>query len=91
MERNPERDVALAFKMFVRAGFAWKNSEKLLTKYIIHNIMWSLEKVNINVVVLKKKLRFYLIVLDLFLACFYSKILLNSMTHVLHGNVRSFY
>jgi len=76
--------------MFVRAGFTWKNSEKLLAKRIKHNIMWSLGKVNINVVVLEKKLRVYLVLFGLLLRA-RAKISLNSMLDVLLVNVRPFY
>ena len=52
--------------------------------------MWSLGKVNINVVVLEKKLRVYLVLFGLLLRA-RAKISLNSMLDVLLVNVRPFY
>jgi hypothetical protein len=52
--------------------------------------MWSLKKVNINIVVFQKKSCFSLMALDLFLSAFSLKNLAESMMNVLKGNVLPF-
>ena len=52
---------------------------KITEQLIEHNIMWSFEKVNINIVVLKKKMALAVMMLELFLNVLLLRILQNSI------------